>query len=86
MAYQVLIKQSAEKELDGLSGQLRDRIVRKLLALEENPRPQGVKKLQGGNIYRLRVGNYRILYGIEDQPNWLQSLPLAIAVKYTVVD
>jgi mRNA interferase RelE/StbE len=62
MSYQVLIKRSAEKELEALPAELQDRIVRKLLVLEGNPRPQGVKKLQGGNTYRLRVGDYRVLY------------------------
>jgi mRNA interferase RelE/StbE len=67
MPYQVIIKRSAEKELEALPAQLRDRIIRKLLALEENPRPSGVKRLQGGDAFRLRVGDYRVLYAIEDQ-------------------
>jgi len=67
MPYQVIIKRPAEKELDSLSAGLRRRITERLLSLEENPRPQGVKKLQGENAFRLRVGDYRVLYQIDDQ-------------------
>ncbi|MDO8754346.1 MAG: type II toxin-antitoxin system RelE/ParE family toxin [Anaerolineales bacterium] len=67
MAYQVIIKKSVEKELDSLSVKLRERIIQRLLALEENPRPQGVKKLQGEESYRLRIGDYRALYSIDDK-------------------
>ncbi len=67
MTYQVIIKKSAEKELDALSSQLRERIIQRLLALEENPRPQKVKKLQGEESYRLRIGDYRVLYSIDDK-------------------
>ena len=67
MAFQVIIKKSVEKELDSLSAKLRERIIQRLLALEENPRPQGVKKLQGEESYRLRIGDYRALYSIDDK-------------------
>ncbi len=44
-------------------GRIRDAILR----LERNPRPQGCKKLKGGDAYRLRVGTYRVLYTIDDR-------------------
>lgn len=66
MPYQVLIKQSAEKELNALEKNVRERIVRRLMRLEEAPRAPGVKKLQGEAAYRLRVGDYRVLYMIDD--------------------
>ena len=69
MAYRILIKQSAEKELDALPRKMYDRIVDRLLVLEETPRPVGIKKLRGQESYRLRVGDYRILYTIEDKTN-----------------
>lgn len=47
MTYQVIIQRPAEKELDALQASVYKRIVARLLALEENPRPTGVKKLQG---------------------------------------
>ena len=68
MAYQVLIKDSARKELAALSLPLQKRIDTRIRALSENPRPSGVKKLAGDeNLYRLRVGDYRIIYQIRDQ-------------------
>ena len=67
MAYQVSLKRSAEKELDALQANTRNRIIKHLLALEENPRPPGIKKLQGEESYRLRVGDYRVLYTVDDK-------------------
>jgi mRNA interferase RelE/StbE len=67
MPYQIIIKRSAEKELNALPAALRNRITNRLLALEENPRPVGIKKLQGEESYRLRVGDYRVLLTIDDQ-------------------
>jgi mRNA interferase RelE/StbE len=67
MTYQVVIQRPAEKELDALEKPVHKRIVTHLLALEEEPRAAGVKKLQGQESYRLRVGDYRILYTIDDK-------------------
>ncbi len=66
MKYQLLIKQSAEKELERLNTRLRERILARLLLLEHNPRPSGSIKLQAGKGYRLRIGDYRVLYEIDD--------------------
>ena len=66
MHYQLLLKRSAEKELAALPTEIRKRIVERLLALEEIPRPPGIKKLQGEDAYRLHVGDYRVLYTIVD--------------------
>jgi mRNA interferase RelE/StbE len=66
MRYQVVIKRSAEKELDALSERLRLRVAARLLSLGDNPRPSGIGKLQGGDGYRLRIGDYRVLYTIDD--------------------
>ena len=67
MSYTAEIKRSAEKEMDRLADNIHKRITDKILALETNPRPPGVKKLQGEEGYRLRVGDYRVLYTIDDQ-------------------
>ena len=67
MKYTVRLKRSAEKELDDLPERVHNRIVERLLALEQNPRPRGVKKLKGrAEEYRLRVGDYRVLYVVDD--------------------
>ena len=67
MTYTVTLRATAEKELDGLPEKVADRIMDRLLALEENPRPAGCKKLKGREAYRVRVGEYRALYLINDK-------------------
>ena len=64
--YEVRIKASAEKELDALPANVAARVVRAMLSLERDPRRPGCKKLKGYGGYRCRVGNYRILYFIDD--------------------
>lgn len=66
MKYEVLIAPVAEREIDKLPILVHTRISRRILSLEDNPRPRGVKKLSGREEYRLRVGGYRILYTIDD--------------------
>ncbi|MEK9145299.1 MAG: type II toxin-antitoxin system RelE/ParE family toxin [Elusimicrobiota bacterium] len=65
-AYHVLIKASAEKELDVLAPALHARATAKILGLGSDPRPPGSQKLPGGDGYRLRIGDYRILYAVDD--------------------
>jgi mRNA interferase RelE/StbE len=65
--YSLEIKHSAEKELDALDDTLFVRVDRKILALGENPRPAGCKKLKGHkDQWRIRVGDWRVLYLIDD--------------------
>ena len=66
MPYVVHLKRSAEKELVDLPREVHQRIIKRLLTLKANPRPPGAKKLGGGERYRLRVGDYRVLYTIDD--------------------
>jgi mRNA interferase RelE/StbE len=66
--YRVEVKPSARKELEHLSNKIIARITRCLEALTFNPRPPGCKKLKGGdNEWRVRVGDYRVVYTINDQ-------------------
>ncbi len=61
--YSLEIKPSAAKELDALDNALFARIDRKILALAENPRPSGCKKLRGyKDQWRIRVGDWRVVY------------------------
>jgi mRNA interferase RelE/StbE len=65
--YTLEIKPSAGKELDALDDALFARIDRKILLLAENPRPPGCKKLRGyKDHWRIRVGDWRVLYVIDD--------------------
>lgn len=65
-SYRLLIKPSAGKEIEALPKQDRRRIVAKITSLSRDPRPPGSEKLSGHDRYRLRQGNYRILYEIQD--------------------
>jgi mRNA interferase RelE/StbE len=66
-SYDVALTSSAEKELKKLSSQLTARIVPRLENLASNPRPSGCKKLVGGDDeWRIRVGDYRVVYTIDD--------------------
>jgi len=68
MAYSILLAPSAERQLYALAEPVQKRIVKRLKSLRENPRPQGVKKLASGDhLYRIREGNYRIIYTIQDK-------------------
>ena len=66
--YSVRIKTSAVKEIQAiLSKRDRQRIVRRVSALADDPRPRGYQKLAGGQVrYRVRQGRYRIVYAVED--------------------
>ena len=57
---------SAVKELERVPAKDRQRIVAKIWTLAENPRPVGAEKLSGEDKYRVRQGDYRILYEIVD--------------------
>jgi mRNA interferase RelE/StbE len=83
MSYTILLKHSAEKELEHLSLKTHDKIVQKLIALKEEPLPKGVKKLQGRSGYRLRVGDYRILYEISETDKQIEIFSVAIGKTFT---
>lgn len=66
-SYSLLIRRSAKKEIEALPQKDRRRIVEKIQALAHNPRPPGCEKLSGADKYRIRQGDYRILYEIVDR-------------------
>lgn len=66
--YSLVIKHSAQKELDSLDDSVFARIDRKILALADDPRPPGCKKLRGyKDQWRIRVGDWRIVYITDDE-------------------
>ena len=65
--YDVILKPQAQKDLDSFSGKLLSRIEDAVLGLYDEPRPHNSKKLSGGGSrWRIRAGDYRILYEIDD--------------------
>ena len=76
--YSVEIKQSAQRELDALDDSLFARIDRKILALSDNPRPSGCKKLRGyRDLWRIRVGDWRVVYMIDDAAKTVSVMRIA---------
>ncbi len=68
MAYTILLAPPAERQLKAFAPPVQKRLVRRLKTLRDNPRPQGVKKLAGeDDLYRIREGDYRIIYAIQDK-------------------
>ena len=67
MEYRVVIPGPVQKQLDSFPSDIRTRLLKRMLALKENPRPRGCIKLERyENEYRIRVGDYRIRYEIQD--------------------
>jgi mRNA interferase RelE/StbE len=65
-SHSVLVKASVAKELDAVPRKDLQRIVKKIGSLAMNPRPNGCEKLSSLERYRLRQGDYRIIYAIDD--------------------
>lgn len=64
--YKFVLKKSAKKELDSLSDAVFQKIDNAILSLKDNPRPfPHSKKLEGENKFRLRVGDYRVVYTVD---------------------
>ncbi len=64
--YEILITASAQKQLNKLPFTITDKLITAIQALAKNPRPQGYKKLRGRPGFRIRKGDYRIIYEIFD--------------------
>jgi mRNA interferase RelE/StbE len=76
--YSVLFARSARKELERLEPPLSSRILKRIDRLAQTPRPDGCRKIQGAaNLWRIRVGDYRVLYAVDD----VQRLVDVIAVR-----
>ena len=73
--YTIVITQSVQKYLKKIPDKLADKLESEMLNLETNPRPIGYMKLKGKDAYKIRAGNYRIIYEIEDK-----------ILKVTVID
>ena len=65
--YKVTLTKTAQKQLEKLPNSVSEDLLKTILSLSTNPRPQGFKKLKGRDGYRVRSGNYRIIYDIIDK-------------------
>ncbi len=66
MRYTIEILRTARKQLERVEPQDQDRLISAILALAENPRPSGSKRLSGRLAWRIRVGAYRVIYEIHN--------------------
>ena len=67
MSYKVRLRRAAQKQLDKLTGPGYQVIAEAISALEHEPRPKRVKKLAESGLWRIRVGQYRVVYTINDE-------------------
>jgi mRNA interferase RelE/StbE len=69
-SYSITFARSARKELESLPERIVERILPRIEALAHSPRPSGCRKLSGQrNLWRLRIGDYRVIYSINDHQN-----------------
>jgi mRNA interferase RelE/StbE len=83
LSYRLIIERKAEKEANKIPVHLRTAIDKAILDLAQNPRPRGCKKLTEKEGYRIRVGDYRVLYMIDDKVNIVVIYRIKIRSKVT---
>ena len=66
--YKITVRKTANKELHNLPSKIIPIITQAIFSLADHPRPQGCKKLKGTyeDLWRIRIGDYRVIYAIED--------------------
>ena len=67
MNYRIIVKPKAQKDLDKLQTKEVKKIATRITQLSSNPRPIGVQKLSDDEGHRLRIGNYRVLFVVDDK-------------------
>ena len=67
MSYQIRLRRAVQKQLGKLAEHDYEIIAKAISALEQEPRPKRVKKLAESSLWRIRVGQYRVVYNIDDE-------------------
>ncbi len=67
MSYAIEILRSARKQLERIAADHQERVLTALEALAQTPRPDGCSKLTGREAWRIRIGDYRVVYEIDDE-------------------
>jgi len=75
--YKIELKKSAEKEYLNLEKNIKERVKVAIQNLSKDPKPSGFKKLQNRDGYRIRVGDYRIVYTIDESINLIEIFKIA---------
>ncbi len=76
MKYTLHIVPTAERQFLKFQSSLQSRVKSKLLFLENEPRPYGSQKLHGTNFFRIRIGDYRVIYSIDDTHKMVKILDM----------
>ncbi|MEH2026573.1 type II toxin-antitoxin system RelE family toxin [Nostoc sp.] len=75
MSYAIVISKSVQKQIDNLPNDVALRVIEKMQNLASQARPDGIVKLKGSdNEYRIRIGDYRVRYEIDDESQLVQIL------------
>ncbi|MBW4425235.1 MAG: type II toxin-antitoxin system RelE/ParE family toxin [Nostoc desertorum CM1-VF14] len=75
MSYAIVISKSVQKQIDNLPNDVIERVIEKIQNLASEPRPDGIVKLKSSNNeYRIRIGDYRVRYEIDDESQLVQIL------------
>jgi len=74
--YKITIKKSAAKELEDIPQRDLRKIIKRIRSLAKAPRPHGSQKLSGQEKYRIRQGDYRIVYSIEDKDSLIDIVKI----------
>ncbi|MBA2692042.1 MAG: type II toxin-antitoxin system RelE/ParE family toxin [Rubrobacter sp.] len=75
--YEIVFKQKGRRAVARLPESVHGRVMRAIDSLAENPRPTGCRRLRGRKDWRVRVGDYRIIYGIDDDRRIVEILSAA---------
>lgn len=76
-SYSVHVKRSAAQEIEAVPRRDRVRIIEHIRTLSGDPRPAGSRKLSGRDAYRIRQGNYRIVYTVDDEDRVVMVVAVA---------
>jgi mRNA interferase RelE/StbE len=77
VSYRLTIPKRVSKRMEKLPTEVYDRVDGAILALANDPRPPGCTRLRGRDDWRIRVGDYRIVYGIDDERRVVEILAVA---------
>jgi mRNA interferase RelE/StbE len=78
LAYRIEIHRAAQRQMLSLPVQARVNIASAIDQLAETPRPSGCKKLRGTELWRLRLGRYRVVYTIDDESKLIAVVKVAL--------
>ena len=83
MSYQVRLRRAVQKQLDKLAEHDYEIVAEAISALQQEPRPRGVKRLAEGGLWLIKVGQYRISYTIDDKERQITVVQVSKRTEHT---